>query len=285
MIIAVIGATGLVGRDFIIEALANTEISQVITFSRSSLNISSDKLNENIAVDFTNLPQVITANSFVCCLGTTIKTAGSKEAFRIVDHDYVVAFANLAKKNNAKSLHVISALGANEKSPLFYNKVKGEMEKDVALISIGSTYFYHPSLLIGNREEKRFGESIAISIFNKSEKFLPKFIKNKLGTKINDISKKILENIFNLEDGIHHISDFSNSSFISPFDKMNLSPELVVKQRIKRTYDSSCMSVCNYDEAGKCQTCSMYKTEKTQWKIATNEEKSIMANNILKRVK
>ena len=96
-----------------------------------------------------------------CCLGTTIKQAGSQEAFRAVDHDMVVAFGKRAREMGARHLVVISAIGADPKSSVFYNRVKGEMEQSLRAQEWPQLTIARPSLLIGERLEERLAEKIA----------------------------------------------------------------------------------------------------------------------------
>lgn len=95
-----------------------------------------------------------------CCLGTTIGKAGSRAAFRRVDHDYVVAFGKLAAKLGARTLVVVSSLGADPHSRNFYLKVKGETERDLGRLQVSSLVILRPSLLTGDREEFRTGERL-----------------------------------------------------------------------------------------------------------------------------
>ena len=96
-----------------------------------------------------------------CCLGTTIKQAGSQEAFRAVDHDMVVAFAKRAREMGARHLIVLSAIGADPKSSVFYNRVKGEMEQSLRAQGWPQLTIARPSLLIGERTEPRLAEQLA----------------------------------------------------------------------------------------------------------------------------
>ena len=109
-----------------------------------------------------------------CCLGTTIKTAGSKEAFRKVDLDYVVNVAKAAKENGVNHFAVVSAMGADKNSNIFYNKTKGEMEDAIKTIGFNSTYIIRPSLLLGDRKEFRFGELLGKFIMITLSFLIPK---------------------------------------------------------------------------------------------------------------
>ncbi len=116
---------------------------------------------DNIILNFDKLDQhseQLKASIFVCCLGTTIKKAGSQEAFKQVDYDYVLSFARLAEKVGAQKLIVISAMGADPTSRIFYNRTKGEMERDLKNLKIPQIEIFRPSLILGKRKEHRTGE-------------------------------------------------------------------------------------------------------------------------------
>ena len=156
----VLGATGLIGKKVTEHLLKNDTYSTVIILVRKPLNINHPKLKQHIfnydAIDNT----LLKGDDLFCCLGTTIKTAGSKEAFRKVDLDYVVNVAKASKGNGINHFAVISAMGANKNSKVFYNQIKGEMEESIKAIGFNSTYIIRPSLLLGDRKEFRFGELI-----------------------------------------------------------------------------------------------------------------------------
>ena len=106
----------------------------------------------------------VEADDVYCCLGTTIKQAGSQAAFRRVDFDYPVALARVASRDGARRLLVVSALGANARSGVFYNRVKGEMEEAVRAAGVPQTLLFRPSLLSGPRTEPRFGEQAGLLV-------------------------------------------------------------------------------------------------------------------------
>ncbi len=159
----VIGATGLVGN-LVVDKLGNDDtFSTVIILTRKSLGKSNPKIKE-ILVDFDQLDKhanEIKANCIFCCLGTTIKKAGSQEAFKKVDYEYPLRVAEIAKQNGATTYVLISALGASESSIVFYNRVKGAVQNAIQKISFDSFHILQPSLIIGERNEKRLGEGIA----------------------------------------------------------------------------------------------------------------------------
>ena len=156
----VLGTTGLIGKKVTEHLLKNDTYSTVIILVRKPLNINHPKLKQHIfnydAIDNT----LLKGDDLFCCLGTTIKTAGSKEAFRKVDLDYVVNVAKASKGNGINHFAVVSSMGADKQSNIFYNKTKGEMEEAIKAIGFDSTYVIRPSLLLGNRKEFRFGELI-----------------------------------------------------------------------------------------------------------------------------
>lgn len=166
----VIGSTGLIGEELVEKLARQGSWTSVLAVSRKSKNWSNPKIR-TLFFDFSNWGDLElqvrsfagnTSLDFFCCLGTTIKSAGSEQAFRKIDYDAVVSFAALAQVCRAEQLFVVSSLGANADSKVFYNRVKGEMEKVVLQKYSGKTYFARPSLLLGDRVEFRFFERLAI---------------------------------------------------------------------------------------------------------------------------
>jgi len=163
-----VGATGLTGGHCLKLLLNDKAYDKVTVLTRRPLPITHEKLKQHI-VDFNNLDEsseLIKADDLFCCLGTTIKIAGSKEAFRKVDFEYPAALARLACANDCKRFLVVSAPEANSKSPLFYSRVKAEMEHAISGFAFEEgVYIFRPSLLVGERDESRFAEDLAIKIF------------------------------------------------------------------------------------------------------------------------
>jgi uncharacterized protein YbjT (DUF2867 family) len=157
------GATGLVGNSLLKQLLADDQYDKVITITRKPMDISHPKLVQQ-QIDFNLVESLKTGfpvDDVFCALGTTIKTAGSQDAFYKVDFTYVVNLGKWSVANGAKRFLVVSAMGANAKSGIFYNRVKGEMETAVSQFNIPQVQIFRPSLLMGNRTEKRGGEKIA----------------------------------------------------------------------------------------------------------------------------
>lgn len=160
------GASGLVGGHLLNLLLRSQRYSEVISVGRRELPLIFPNLEQRV-VDFDNLnlhASDLVADDIFCCLGTTIKKAGSKGAFYKIDHTYVVELAKITANKGAAQFIVVSAMSADAGSMIFYNKVKGEMEQDVQQQSFTSVHFFRPSLLLGDREEQRTGEELASKI-------------------------------------------------------------------------------------------------------------------------
>lgn len=195
MKVVIIGSTGLVGRKIVDKLLDSNLITSLTSIGRSSLGIKNEKLNEikseNLNLSFFKSLN-IDADVFISALGTTIKDAGSKEKFFKIDHDINFEFASFAKKQFPSTFILISAYGADPNSIIYYNKVKGLLEQEVSELKIETTLFIRPSLLIGDREDKRLLESIGIKSYKALSTFLPKSALSKLGTRPKDICDLIL---------------------------------------------------------------------------------------------
>ncbi|MDP9941976.1 MULTISPECIES: oxidoreductase [Pseudomonadaceae] len=155
------GATGLTGEHLLDRLLSEPTVARVLAPTRRPL--AAHPHLENPVGDLqTLLPQLSgQVDTAFCCLGSTIKQAGSQEAFRAVDHDLVLAFARRARELGARHLVVISALGANPNSSVFYNRVKGETEEALKALDWPQLTIARPSLLLGARHEFRLGERLA----------------------------------------------------------------------------------------------------------------------------
>jgi len=168
----VAGSTGLIGRN-VIEALSNKNQS-VVALTRRSISNLPHNITELI-IDFDafekhgSLPPC--SNVFIC-LGTTIKTAGSKENFRKVDIDYCLSIAKKAKKSGAETLSLISSIGANSSSKNFYLKTKGQLEEAIQDLGFSTVNIFRPSFLVGERSEKRMAEKVAIKLAKIMDLFL-----------------------------------------------------------------------------------------------------------------
>jgi len=169
----IIGATGMVGKQVLEHLLASSVYQKVIAVTRKPIT-AHEKL-KNLVVDFDKLTSAlkdIKADDAFCCLGTTIKQAGTKAAFHKVDYTYNFEFAHTLKQNGCQHFLLISALGAFPKSLVFYSRVKGLLEKDITALEFPRLSIIRPSLLLGDREENRLGENLASRFFPLVSPFL-----------------------------------------------------------------------------------------------------------------
>jgi uncharacterized protein YbjT (DUF2867 family) len=172
----VAGSTGLIGNQLIDLLLSDNYYDVVKAVSRTPLEMKHGKL-QNIVLDFNRMAEYaeqLKADDVFCCLGTTIKKVKTREKFRQVDFDYPLALAKLSNANGAKQYLLVSALGADKKSSIFYNQVKGEVEEAIEEVGFASYHIFRPSLLMGARQEDRSGEEAAKVFFKYLGFLVPK---------------------------------------------------------------------------------------------------------------
>jgi uncharacterized protein YbjT (DUF2867 family) len=159
-----VGATGLVGSFVLRRLLADPAYGAVTVWARRPLALHGPGLRTEI-FDFEQLgSHKVESEDVFCCLGTTMKQARTQQVFRRVDHDYPVMLAQAAARGGAKRLLVVSALGADPRSRVFYSRVKGEMEAAVHAAGVPRTIFFRPTLLSGPRDEFRLGERVGQAV-------------------------------------------------------------------------------------------------------------------------
>ncbi|MEA1785670.1 NAD(P)H-binding protein [Arenibacter sp. GZD96] len=161
-----LGATGLTGGLLLHKLLKDNSFSKVTVFSRKPLAITHGKLEVHL-IDVLQLQEYATifyADVVYCCIGSTKKKTPDHEVYRAIDYGIPVAAAQLCKKNGIPVFIVVSALGADVKSTIFYSRIKGEMEEKVLAMHIEKTHILQPSLIAGNREERRSVEWISIQM-------------------------------------------------------------------------------------------------------------------------
>jgi uncharacterized protein YbjT (DUF2867 family) len=208
MIATIIGSTGLTGSFLVRQLLADSAITKVISISRKPLDISNAKLTEVLVSDLAELPSVeakIRGEIYFCCLGTTIKAAGSKENFEKVDHAAIVAFARIAKAHDARSFALVSAMSASPNSMYFYSQVKGRTENDVKALGLRSLIIFRPGLLVGPRLEFRLGESIATKTLVPLSRLFPAQTRKRLITEAETLATRMLAEGKAAPEGIHII--------------------------------------------------------------------------------
>lgn len=179
----VIGATGATGQEIVSQLLVDDSFDSVSIFVRKDPNITHNKLKTYV-IDFSkieNYKDLIKGDVLFSCLGTTLRVAGSKDKQYLVDYTYQYEFAKIASDNGVSDYSLVSSIGANEKSPFFYPKIKGELEMAIKRFPFKTIQIFQPPTLIRQQELIRTGEKIGIKIFRwlnffglvKSQKPLP----------------------------------------------------------------------------------------------------------------
>ena len=164
----IIGSTGLTGSQLLKLLLESKQYSTVVTFVKRDSGLQHPKLKQHI-IDFDkpeDYQNFVLGDDFFCTIGTTIKNAGSQDAFRKVDFEYPKAFATIALQNSVKQFLIISSLGADSNSGNFYLKTKGEIQNFLKNCNFESVSVLQPSLLLGDRTEFRLGEKIGAFFMN-----------------------------------------------------------------------------------------------------------------------
>lgn len=159
----VAGSTGLIGRQLIGLLVQDSHYDHVIVLSRKPFENTHIKI-QNVITDFGALDGImerLKADDVYCCLGTTMRKAGSKENFYKVDFTYPVEIAKRTKALGAKTYLLVTAVGSNKDSAFYYNRVKGEVEEAIASVGFNALHIFRPSLLLGARNEGRIGEDLA----------------------------------------------------------------------------------------------------------------------------
>ncbi len=167
------GATGLTGSALLKLLLESDKYHKIKVLSRKPVKHQHPKI-EQLLIDFDKLSDYtnfLKADDVYCCLGTTIKKVKTKKAFKKVDYYYPLELAKLTKAEGVKNFVVVSSVGANEKSLFFYTKVKGALEKALKALGYKRLHIFRPSLLLGKREDFRFGEYMGSLIFKMMKPF------------------------------------------------------------------------------------------------------------------
>ena len=207
----ILGASGLVGSEVLSLSLESDLYNKIVIVVRSPLTIKHNKLVEKI-IDF-DMPkweEIFPVDHVYCCLGTTIKKAGSKTNFIKVDHDYPLAFAAAAKKWESSIFSIITAAGVSPESKIFYNNVKGQLEKKLKSLELFSTLIFRPSLLLGERKEFRLGEKIGSGIAKVTSWMTPKTYR---AIHCKAVAKAMLAESFADKTGFNIISNKSMHRF------------------------------------------------------------------------
>lgn len=162
--VALLGATGLVGRQCLEQLAADREFGRIVVVTRRRFGEATAPRVEGHLIDFDQLEahaDIFAVDVVISVLGTTIKAAGSKERFRAVDHDIPLTAARMAARKGARHFLIVSSIGADTSSRFFYLRVKGELEDALRSLGFRSVTIVRPSILLGDRAETRFGEEVA----------------------------------------------------------------------------------------------------------------------------
>lgn len=184
--VAITGATGVVGRQALQQLLAREDVGQVIALGRRVLDLKHPRLFSKVA-DLQRVEALVEAlpaplDAALCALGTTMKLAGSKQAFRAVDFEAVVNFGKATLQRGAKRFVLVSAIGADARSSIFYSRTKGEAEDALAKLGFAQVTFLHPSFIDdqGARRDDRLGERLGLplaravfSVVGKTNRYAP----------------------------------------------------------------------------------------------------------------
>lgn len=203
----VAGASGLVGQALVGLLLANEHYSSVKVLVRRQFNIVHPKLSVCI-VNFEEIDKYAhffegeNATLFVC-LGTTMAKAGSKSEFYKVDYTYVAQLAKIAEQQNIDALCLVSSIGADPTSRVYYSSVKGQIETFIKNLQIPSIHILRPSLLLGDRQEKRLGESLGVIINSCLGWLMVGPLKKYRGISATLVAQKMLDISLNKNPGVH----------------------------------------------------------------------------------
>ena len=205
----ILGITGVTGSLLAKHLFDDERFEKVISFHRRPSGLQHPKLEEHV-IDMFELEkhqEAFKADVVFCCVGTTQSKTSDRETYKKIDYGIPLAAAKLCVTNDIKCLVVISAMGADPESRVFYNKVKGEMERDVLAIKPNDTYFLEPALLAADREEKRTAEKIGIAVFKVLNPFLIGPLKKFRSIKPEALVKTMLYLTFNTYEDARIPSD------------------------------------------------------------------------------
>jgi len=170
----VVGGSGLIGRNLLNILCQRPEYDEVISIGRKKVSLQYKSLTQ-IKTNLDDLDQYaeeIKGHAVFCCVGTTNKKTPDQSKYRVIDHDYPIKLAQIAKQNEIGQFHLVSSIGADSASSNFYLKTKGETEKAIKAIGLNTLFIYEPSLLVGSRSEPRLIEDIMAGIMKVVNPFL-----------------------------------------------------------------------------------------------------------------
>jgi uncharacterized protein YbjT (DUF2867 family) len=202
MKVLILGATGLSGSMVLEGLLAADQVSQVVAPVRRALSLEHEKLAQAV-VDFDCLDaheSLFAVDVIVCCLGSTIKKAGSRERFRSIDYGIAIKAAEIGRKQGADAFILMSAVGASASSPVFYNRVKGELEDGLKALAFPYLSIYQPGLLMSERSEQRLAETMGIKAMPAINCLLQGPMKRYRGIEAETVARAMVNEIVNLSE-------------------------------------------------------------------------------------
>lgn len=215
----ILGASGLTGGLLLDQLINDERYESIKLFSRSKIEDLPNKVTQYIGdlLEIEQFKNDFTGDHVFCCIGTTKAKTPDKDLYKKIDYGIPVSAAKLAKANGIETFLVISALGADANSSVFYNKTKGEMERDVLKQNIKKTFIFQPSLIGGDREESRTLEAIGKAVFKVIQ---PLFFGKLKKYKITD-SEKMAQAMINLANSENHAEVIITSTDIKRITKNN----------------------------------------------------------------
>lgn len=199
-----VGASGSIGTSLLQQLLADDNYTEVLVLVRKELGLQHAKLKQ-LVLNFDEInkyAQEITGDTVFCCLGTTKSQTPGETVYKKIDYQYPLDVAWIAQTNGAESYHLVSAIGANKDSSIFYNRTKGEVERDLKAVPFKSICIYRPSILAGPRKEVRMGEGIMNALMRIINPLLTGRFKKYRSIKVEVVAKAMLKQSLTAEKGI-----------------------------------------------------------------------------------
>jgi len=209
----IVGASGLTGSFLLPLLLKEERYEKVIALSRKPLPFQQEKL-KTILTDGKNLGELsenLQASHIFCCLGTTMAKARSKQAFEAIDLEYPLQLAEICRKNGASHFLLISALGADPHSGIYYSRIKGIVEEKIIALNYPRTTIFRPSILDGPRKENRMGEKIGLKIAQWMSPLLQGPWKKYRPTKVSELAERMAVEAWSEQEGVQIIEGLAAS--------------------------------------------------------------------------
>lgn len=198
-----LGSSGLVGSTCYSKLLLEKEAPDIVSFSRRRLNLHGGQERVSDLKDIETLMSGLDADTALCSIGTTLKKAKSRTAFEEVDLNLPLRFAVAAKNHGVKNFHLLTALGADPISKNYYLRIKGVLEEEIRSLGFQSLNIYHPSLLLGHRDEFRLAEELATGVYRRFQAIYPKALNKYRPIEVEKLTGFIIRKLFENPTGVH----------------------------------------------------------------------------------